>query len=417
MEWFGTESLAKVWQEVKSTRGRDGSKPSPVGIDGVTAEGFDSNLAANLAEISRMLSQPDLPRPTRYRFAPLRRKVISREPGSHREIFVPRIRDQIVLRAIGKLLKDKISGNALNFPDTSPRQAVKRVIAAREEGCRLVLRTDIAQYYQSIPHDQMLDRVRTLQVDKIAFQLIGDIMTTPLRDPKKGKACDMHPERGVPTGVSISTTLGEFFLMDLSVDFHSSGRLQLVRYMDDLLLASDNKAYLKSSASRLKTKIENKGLSFSKTKTNWTSFEEGFEFLGFMFKGDKLLISEKKSAKWVRSYVGITRKHIDRVEAYDTTDGMNPSLQQMIHEINREISGASGMQVPYYSMADDLSPFKRLDRQIREVIGGIFRRKNLTMKGEFRVESAYSWAWKYKRDYNKAMSLAKNKFEPLHDLD
>jgi hypothetical protein len=294
---------------------------------------------------------------------------------------------------------------------------VKRAIAAREEGCRLVLRTDIAQYYQSIPHDQMLDRVRTLQVDKIAFQLIGDIMTTPLRDPKKGKACDMHPERGVPTGVSISTTLGEFFLMDLSVDFRSSGRLQLVRYMDDLLLASDNKAYLKSSASRLKTKIENKGLSFSKTKTNWTSFEEGFEFLGFMFKGDKLLISEKKSAKWVRSYQGITRKHIDRVEAYDTTDGMNPSLQQMIHEINREISGASGMQVPYYSMADDLSPFKRLDRQIREVIGGIFRRKNLTMKGEFRVESAYSWAWKYKRDYNKAMSLAKNKFEPLHDLD
>ena len=38
---------------------------------------------------------------------------------------------------------------------------------------------------------------------------------------------------------------------------------------------------------------------------------------------------------------------------------------------NREVSGASGMQVPYYSIADDLSPFMELDK-VRVIIGGIF---------------------------------------------
>ena len=39
------------------------------------------------------------------------------------------------------------------------------------------------------------------------------------------------------------------------------------------------------------------------------------------------------------------------------------------------------MQVPYYSLANDLDAFKDLDRQIRETIGGIFRRLGKKMDG------------------------------------
>jgi RNA-directed DNA polymerase len=411
-DWTSAENLAVIWGDLKSTRGRDGSKPPPIGVDGVSARVFDSRLEGNLREISRMLSQPsrDGGRATRYQFAPLRRKIISREPGSIRQIFVPRIRDQIVLRAIGGLIKGKLALDSPRPLDTSPRRAVKQVIAARENGCRYVLRTDIEKYYQSIPHSQLLDRVRSIKVDEIAFQLTTEILTTPLRNPAEGCAGDTRPERGVPTGASISTILGELYLADLLEGSVAADRLHMVRYMDDLLLASASMDDLKEGAACLESAIRQKGLSLSKAKTKWTSFEEGFEFLGFKFKGGKVFVSEKKSLRWIRAYQGIARKYIERVNAFDPPGAANEPLREMIGEFNRETSGATGMLVPYYSMANDLEPFRQLDRQIRRVIGGIFRRQKLAMKGEFRVESTHAWAWKYKRGYKQAMAMAKKKF-------
>ncbi len=416
--WTSAENLAAIWEDLKSTRGRDGSKPPPIGVDGVSARVFDSRLEANLREISRMLSQPsrDGARSTRYRFAPLRRKIISREPGSIREIFVPRIRDQIVLRAIGGLIKSKLAANSLWTADTSPRRAVKRVIAARENGYRFVLRTDIEKYYQSIPHDELLDRVRRLQVDDTALQLTEDILTTPLRNPAEGGAGDIQPVQGVPTGASISTILGEMYLADLVEDSLAADRLHLVRYMDDLLLASASRDDLEDGAARLETAIHQKRLSLSKAKTTWTSFEEGFEFLGFNFKGDKVFVSEKKSLRWIRMYQGIARKYIERINAFDPPGASNEPLREMIGAFNRATSGATGMLVPYYSMADNLEPFRKLDRKIRRVIGGIFRRQNLKMEGDFRVESAHAWAWKYKRGYEKAMAAAQKRFAARADV-
>ena len=85
----------------------------------------------------------------------------------------------------------------------------------------------------------------------------------------------------------------------------------------------------------------------------------------------------------------------------------------MVREINREISGAIGMQVPYYSLANDLNAFKDLDRQIRETIGGIFRRLATNMDGPYRIESAFSWAWKYKKHYQSAQEEALRKFPKI----
>ena len=85
-------------------------------------------------------------------------------------------------------------------------------------------------------------------------------------------------------------------------------------------------------------------------------------------------------------------------------------LEMMIYEINREVSGACGMQVPYYSLANDLSPFRELDRQIRIILGGFFRRLGKKMDGVFRIESAHAWAWKYKRGYEVALLEAQKRF-------
>ena len=60
------------WDRIKKSRGREGSRPPSVGLDGVTAEKFDAHLEQNI-EIHRLLSQPDSQDPSfpAYRFAPL----------------------------------------------------------------------------------------------------------------------------------------------------------------------------------------------------------------------------------------------------------------------------------------------------------------------------------------------------------
>jgi|TARA_B100001971_G_scaffold212386_1_gene242443 retron-type reverse transcriptase len=412
MDWISAENLATTWTELKSTRGRDGSKKTPVGIDGVSAAIFDTNLNANIQEISRMLSQPDAGtvRPSRYRFAPLRRKVISREPGVLREICIPRIRDQIVLRAISNVLKHSMAQSGLRLPITSPRQTIKQVIAAREAKFFRVLRTDISRYYQSIPHDQLIDTVRALQIDARSLQLVSDLLTTPFRNPVEGKTGDIHPETGIPTGASISTLLGELYLADLTAYFDGDDSRQLIRYMDDLLLVAKDEEILNRSARDLHSRIEDKGLSLSQSKTRQTSFDHGFEFLGFQFESRQLTVSKKKSDKWIRAYRGIVRKYFEGVNEI-VGEPVDDYLSEMILEINKAIIGVNVMQVPYYSMADDLEPFQLLDLQIRQLIGGIFRRQGKRMDGDLRLESAYSWAWKYKRNHDKALAMAKKKFE------
>ena len=197
--------------------------------------------------------------------------------------------------------------------------------------------------------------------------------------------------------------------MDLASHFDDDESRQLIRYMDDLLLVAKDEETLDRSTQDLYSIIDSKGLSLSQSKTKTTSFSEGFEFLGFQFKSRQLIISKKKSARWIRAYRGIARRYLENCHAAEG-ELESDHLRLMVVTINRAISGVSVFQIPYYSMADDLEPFKQLDRQIRQLVGGIFRRQDLKMNGKFRIESAYSWAWKYKRDYDKAALLSKKQF-------
>ena len=82
-----------------------------------------------------------------------------------------------------------------------------------------------------------------------------------------------------------------------------------------------------------------------------------------------------------RTYQGIARRFAVAIKQATRNKEKDCLLEEMVWEVNREVSGASGMQVPYYSIADDLSPFMELDKQIRVILGGIFRRSGKKMRG------------------------------------
>ena len=166
MTWNTFASLQNTWERIKTSRGRDGRRNPSVGLDGVTHKIFDQNQEKNIGEIERKLTQPDPNNPSSpaYKFAPFRNKIISSEPGKLREIQIPRIRDQIVLRALSDEISTSLIRKDSSFLKTSPRKVVKQVIAARAKGMKHVLRTDIHKYYPSIPHQTILEKLILLQI-------------------------------------------------------------------------------------------------------------------------------------------------------------------------------------------------------------------------------------------------------------
>jgi RNA-directed DNA polymerase len=411
MTWYSSNALGKTWDQIKNSRGRDGRRSPSVGLDGVTAEKFNTNLDQNIAEIHRLLSQPDREDPSfpAYRFAPFRTKTISSEPGKLRQIHIPRIRDQIVLRAVSDEISRVLSKKYPDFLKTSPRHAVKQVIMGRESGKLQVLRADINKYYPSIPHPFILKLLADLEVDPKVIRLTQRALTVPLRDTRLGKSADQENTLGTPTGTSLSTVLGECYLLDLENSLQLKN-IKLIRYVDDILILAEKTDQLELAHRNLAQALEVRGLALSKAKTWKKSFKEGFDFLGFSFDKDRVRVMESKALKWGRTYQGIARRFAKKIKQASGSKEKDCLLEEMAREVNRAVSGASGMQVPYYSIADDLSSFKELDKQIRVILGGIFRRSERKMCGSVRLESAHTWAWKYKNSYENALQEAREKF-------
>jgi retron-type reverse transcriptase len=411
MTWYSLNALRKTWDQIKKSRGRDGRRSPSVGLDGVNAEKFDTHLEQNITEIHRLLSQPDREDPSfpAYRFAPFRIKTISSEPGKLRQIHIPRIRDQIVLRAMSDEIKRVLSKLYPDFLKTSPRHAVKQVIMGRESGKLHVLRADVNKYYSSIPHPFILKLLADCEVDPRVIRLTQRALTVPLRDTRLGKSADQENTLGTPTGISLSTVLGEFYLLDLEKSLQLKN-IKLIRYVDDILILAEKTDQLELAHRNLARELDVRELTLSKAKTWKKSFKVGFDFLGFSFEKDQVRVMDSKALKWGRTYQGIARRFAKAIKQESRSKEKDCLLEEMVREVNREVSGASGMQVPYYSIADDLSPFKELDKQIRVILGGIFRRSGRKMCGSLRLESAHAWAWKYKNSYQDALQEARKNF-------
>src|SRR5437762_1097160 len=71
-----------------------------VGADGTRAETFEAGLAQNLREISRRIHRADQDGLPSYRFGPLLMFEHSKGGGVSRNIYVARVRDQLVLRVM-----------------------------------------------------------------------------------------------------------------------------------------------------------------------------------------------------------------------------------------------------------------------------------------------------------------------------
>ncbi|MGH7492597.1 MAG: group II intron maturase-specific domain-containing protein [bacterium] len=117
-----------------------------------------------------------------------------------------------------------------------------------------------------------------------------------------------------------------------------------VRYADDFVILCRTLPDAEKALALVRTILAELGLALSEEKTKITSFDEHFDFLGFTFKSNAVVMRQKATEKFKEKVRHITRR----------TNGK--SLDQTIAELNALLRGV----VNYYA-----KPYTRVREQFR----------------------------------------------------
>lgn len=185
----------------------------------------------------------------------------------------------------------------------------------KSRGGGYVLKLDISKYFYSINHDvlksmlyEYLDSDEYVLIQVIIDSTNKDYINKKIIDLKErellrgGNRCNEIREiplyekgKGLPIGNMSSQFLSIFYLNRLDHKIVHDYRLKhYVRYMDDFVIFSLDKEYLKRVKGLIEEELECKyKLSLNKKKTKIVSIYEGFNFCGYRFRviGKKTVIN------------------------------------------------------------------------------------------------------------------------------
>lgn len=282
--WFSL--MDKVWKpanlraafaQVKANKGGPG-------VDRVTVFMFERNLDAELARIEEQL------RTGTYAPQPVLRKWIPKGGGKMRPLGIPTVRDRVVQTALRNVLEPiferEFSVHSYGFrPGRGAKDALRRVDTLLRMGYRHVVDADIQGYFDNIPKDALMSRVRERVVDGRILALVEQYLNQQVME----SSTSWTPETGTPQGAVISPILANIYLNPLDHHMAQAG-VEMVRYADDFVLLCRSREEAEAALEMVRQWMETAGLTLHPDKTGIVSMEKNgslFEFLGYRFKRSK----------------------------------------------------------------------------------------------------------------------------------
>jgi hypothetical protein len=103
--------------------------------------------------------------------------------------------------------------------------------------------------------------------------------------------------KGVPQGSPLSPLLSNYYLDGFDRRLRASG-IQFLRYADDFLVLARTPFDLAEARQKVEESLKELNLTLSVEKTQTTTFEQWFRFLGAEIQGDSILLPfDKKKGK------------------------------------------------------------------------------------------------------------------------
>ena len=341
---YNPKTLKAAWKKVASNRGA-------AGVDKISIKRFRSNALFYLAELGRELHDGT------FQPSAVRRVHIPKDGKKTRPLGIPTVKDRIVQTALKMVLEPIFEREFLPTsygfrPGRGCKDALREVDRLLKEGYTWVVDADVKTYFDSIPHDLLMERIRKRVSDGKVLHLIELFLKQEILEDMKL----WNPISGTPQGAVLSPLLANVYLHQLDLTLHRNG-FRMVRYADDWVVLCRNIDDAKAALSLIQSWINNNGLELSSEKTHIGSSLQsghGFEFLGYRFED---------GCRYVRSKS--LKKFKDKIRL-KTRRTRGDSIEQIISDLNPTIKGWFG----YFKHAHHYT-FNSLDGFIRRRLRAI----------------------------------------------
>lgn len=344
---YSERNLLAAFQQVAKNDGA-------AGIDHQTAADWSRQLPEAIWELSDKLKAGD------YSPSAIKRVHIPK-PGTSetRPLGIPTVRDRIVQAAIVNVIepifeKDFAEQSYGFRPGRGCKDALRRVDQLIRQGHYYVVDADLKGYFDTIPHDLLMDRVREKIADGNLLSLIEAFLKAPIQDGSTRIA----PTAGTPQGAVLSPLLSNIYLNPLDHLLQQSG-FQMVRYADDFVILCRTADEAQRALEIVVQWVTANGLTLHPTKTKICDVRtEGFDFLGYHFRDHRHWPREKSQKKLKDTLRQKTRRNSGR------------SLKSIIAEVNLTLVG-------WFEYFKHSRPwiFGRLDSWLRGRLRSILRRR------------------------------------------
>ena len=267
-------NLRNAWRSVRANKGA-------AGVDHQSIEAFEHDLDENLADLSEKL------RNGTYRPQAIRRVWIPKPGGREkRALGIPTVRDRVVqaalCNAMEPIFERDFAEHSYGFrPGRGCKDALRRVSALLKAGYTFVVDADLQSYFDSIPHPQLLERIRAKVSDGRVIGLVEGFLAQDVMETMD----HWTPEEGTPQGAVISPLLSNIYLDPLDHLMAERG-WEMVRYADDFVVLCRSQEEAARVLAELRDWTAVAGLSLHPDKTRIVDATQrgGFDFLGYHFE-------------------------------------------------------------------------------------------------------------------------------------
>ena len=346
--------LAYAYAQCRSNKGA----PGVDGQDFADVEAY--GVQRWLGELALALRQGT------YRPDPIRRVFIPKANGKLRPLGISTLRDRVCMTAVMLVLEPIFEADLppeqyAYRPGRNAQQAVVEVEGLLYRGHPEVVDADLADYFGSIPHAELLKSVARRIVDRRVLHLIKMWLECPVeetdergRKTRTTEARDVR--RGIPQGSPISPLLANLYMRRFVLGWKKLGLerslgSRIVTYADDLVILC-RKGKAEEALQRLREIMGKLKLTINEEKTRICKVPEGeFDFLGYTF-GRMYSARTGQARLGYRPSRKSIKRMVEKVHALTARSGTWQETTKLVDELNRTLRGwANYFQVGTVSQA------------------------------------------------------------------